>query len=153
VEGKKYIPKNFFSQTFAHPKLGADPKCLRRAGEGAVRPMPSAPRWMRKLQLKSYLMRSVFLVRQLTHCLPAGGRMVLAKICRVSLRPQLPSFRLELPATGAERADVRVHPQTRGAESGGLHWGGSCFSGTPLSVPQTDLTRAGWARRRPDGRG
>lgn len=75
-----------------------------------MKPMPSAPPWARKLRLKFYLMRSVFLVRQLMHCLPACGRMALFKIRRVSLRPQRPSFRQELPATGVVRADVRVHP-------------------------------------------
>lgn len=45
------------------------------------------------------------------YCLPAGRQMAVSEICRVSLGPQPPSFRQELPATGAARAgDVRVHP-------------------------------------------
>lgn len=44
------------------------------------------------------------------HCLPAGGPASLSQICGISLCPQPPSFRQELPATRAARADVRVHP-------------------------------------------
>lgn len=111
MEGKKYIPKNLSSQTFAHPKLGADRWSAWGVlgGEGRWNPCHLHPR-VRKLLLKSYLMRSDFLVRQLMHCLPAGSLMAVFKICRVVLHPQPPPFRQELPATWAVRADVRVHP-------------------------------------------
>lgn len=97
----------------------------------------------RKLPLKSYLMRSGCLVQQLTHCLPAGGPTALFKICRVLLCPRPCSFRQELPATGAVRADVRVHPADAWWRKQWLMPECSCFSGTRLSVPQTDPTWPG----------